>query len=146
MFRTILVGVDGSPQSTAALETAIDLAERYQAKLGIIHAFPPVSDLLGNPFYEQLLAARMSNGEQILEAARSLIGDRAAVETQLLEGPPADAIMRVAETEHYDLIVVGSRGQGQLRGLLLGSVSSAVAQRAPCPVLVVHPSCARADA
>jgi nucleotide-binding universal stress UspA family protein len=85
-----------------------------------------------------LLAARTLIGEQVLDTARTEVGDAARVETQLIEGPPAPAILRVAQEEAFDLIVLGSRGQGQLAGLLLGSVSSAVAQRADCPVLIVH--------
>ncbi|NOK60180.1 MAG: universal stress protein [Chloroflexi bacterium AL-W] len=138
MFHKILVAVDGSSQSRHAIDVGADLAERYQASLCLLHAFPHVSDLLGTPHYENLLAARMLIGNQLLEGARTQIGDRMEVETQLLEGPPASAIIRVAETERYDLIVVGSRGRGQLAGMLLGSVSHAVAQRAHCAVLIVH--------
>ena len=138
MFRKILVAVDGSPQSHAALRLAVDMAQRYRASLCLLHAFPHVSDLLGTPQYEHLLAARMLIGETLLDSARTEIGDEAPVETQLIEGPPAPAILRVAQEEGYDLIVLGSRGQGQIAGLLLGSVSSAVAQRADCPVLIVH--------
>lgn len=137
MFHKILVAVDGSPQSRHAIDVGTDLAERYQASLCLLHAFPHVSDLLGTPHHENLLAARTLIGNQLLEGARTQVGDRVQVETQLLEGPPTSAIMRVAETEGYDLIVVGSRGRGQIAGMLLGSVSHAVAQRATCPVLIV---------
>lgn len=138
MIRKILVAVDGSEHARAALELAIDLAQRYEASLCLVHAFPHVSDLLGTPAYDHLLAARTMIGSQVLEAARAQVGDAVPVEAQLLEGPPASAILRVAEGEHCDIIVVGSRGRGQLTGLLLGSVSSTVAQHARCPVLIVH--------
>jgi nucleotide-binding universal stress UspA family protein len=138
MFRNILVAIDGSRHACDALDLAIDLAQRYQAKLTLLHAFPHVSDLLGTPQYEHLLAARTLIGEQLLESARTQVGDSVPVETQLIEGPAASAILRVAEHEGYDMIVLGSRGHGQIGGLLLGSVSSAVAQRAQCPVLIVH--------
>lgn len=138
MFRNILVAFDGSPNASQALVMAVDLARHYQAKLCLLHAFPHVSDLLGTPQYEHLLAARSLIGEQVLDSARRQIPDDVQVATQLLEGPPAPAILRVAAEEPCDLIVMGSRGHGQLSGLLLGSVSSAVAQRAQCPVLIVH--------
>jgi nucleotide-binding universal stress UspA family protein len=138
MFRKILVGVDGSPHSQQAISMAVDLAQRYGASVCLLHAYPHVSDLLGTPQYEHLLAARTLIGENLLEAARTQVGDVVPIETQLIEGPAAPAILRVAEEEGYDLLVVGSRGRGQVAGLLLGSVSSAIAQRALCPVLIVH--------
>jgi nucleotide-binding universal stress UspA family protein len=138
MFRKILVAVDGSRHASAALDVAVDLAPRYSASLCLLHAFPHVSDLLGTPQYEHLLAARSMIGHQLLEGAQAQVGDSVPVEVQLIEGPPAPAILRVAEEDGCDLIVLGSRGHGQLAGLLLGSVSSTVAQRAHCPVLIVH--------
>lgn len=138
MFRNILVAVDGSPSSRDALAVALDLAQKYKASICLLHVFPHVSDLLGTPQYEQLLEARSANGQSILESMRTQVGDLVPVETQLIEGPPAPAILRVAEEDGFDLIVMGSRGHGQLAGLLLGSVSNAVAQRATCPVMIVH--------
>lgn len=138
MFHTILVAVDGSEHARKALDVAIDLAQRYDATLCLLHAFPHVSDFLGTPFYEDMVESRTLIGRTLLESAHSQVGDSAPVETQLLEGPPAPAILRVAEVEQVDLIVIGSRGHGGIAGLLMGSVSSAVAQRAHCAVLVVH--------
>jgi nucleotide-binding universal stress UspA family protein len=138
MIRNILVAVDGSENARAALDFAIDMAPRYGATLVLLHAFPHVSDLLGTPQYEQLLAARTLIGQRLLEAARTQVGDITATQTQLVEGPPTPAILRVAAEEGCDMIIMGSRGHGQIAGLLLGSVSSAVAQQARCPVLIVH--------
>lgn len=144
MFRKILVAIDGSAHADAALACAIDLARRYEATLCLVHAFPPVSDLLGAPQYEHLLEARSVGGMQLLEHARAQVAGAASVELQLIEGPPAPAILRIAQEEKCDLIVVGSRGRGQIAGLLLGSVSSVIAQRAACPVLIVHEQLNRA--
>jgi nucleotide-binding universal stress UspA family protein len=138
MFRNILVAVDGSTSSNDALTVAIDLAQKYNASICLVHAFLHVSDLLGAPHYEQLLEARSETGAAILESARTQVGDLVPVETQLIEGPPAPAILRVAEEDGFDLVVMGSRGHGQIAGLLLGSVSNIVAQRANCPVMIVH--------
>ncbi len=138
MFRKILVAVDGSRHSSRALEFADDLSQRYKTPLLVLHAFPHVSDLLGTPQYERMLEARAMIGEQLLASARAQLSAREPIETQLIEGPPAPAILRVAVEESCDLIVIGSRGHGQLVGILLGSVSSVVAQRAVCPVLIVH--------
>lgn len=138
MFRKILVAIDGSQQSREALTIALDLAGRYRATICLLHAFPHVSDLLGTPQYEHLLEARSTIGQQILDSTRAQIDKDVPIETQLIEGPAAPAILRVAAEDSCDLIVMGSRGHGQLAGILLGSVSSAVAQRANCPVLIVH--------
>jgi nucleotide-binding universal stress UspA family protein len=138
MLRKILVAIDGSAHARKALEIATDIAQNYGATLVLLHAFPHVSDLLGTPHYENLLGARSLIGERILESGRDQVGDVAPVETQLVEGPPAPAILRVAADEGCDLIVVGSRGHGQLAGLLLGSVSAVVAQQSHGPVLIVR--------
>jgi nucleotide-binding universal stress UspA family protein len=138
MVHKILVATDGSSLARTALDFAIDLAPRYRATLVLAHAFPHVSDLLGTPQYDHLLAARTLIGQQLLAAAQTQVGDTAPVEIQLVEGPAAPAILRIAADESCDMIVMGSRGHGQLSGLLLGSVSSVVAQRAECPVLIVH--------
>jgi nucleotide-binding universal stress UspA family protein len=138
MFRKILVAVDGSKQSTAALAIAADLARRYRASLLLLHAFPHISDFLGTPQYEYLLETRSAIGQQLLNGARAQVEEDIPTETQLIEGPPAPAILRVTAEDHCDMIVMGARGHGQLAGLLLGSVSAVVAQRAHCPVLIVH--------
>lgn len=138
MFRKILVAIDGSQSSREAVDIAVDLAKRYRGSVCILHAYPHVSDLLGTPEYERLVAQRTLAGQELLDAAVAWVGDQVPVETQLLEGPAASAIVRVAETEGYDLIVLGARGRHHFAGVLLGSVSSTVMQRAPCPVLIAH--------
>lgn len=138
MFKKILVALDGSPNSREALAMAVDLAQQYRATIELLHAFPHVSDLLGTPQYEHLLEARSAIGSQILETMRQQVPPALTTELQLLEGPAASAILRVADEDGCDLIVLGSRGYGQLAGILLGSVSNTVAQRARCPVLIVH--------
>ncbi|MCU0492814.1 MAG: universal stress protein [Chloroflexaceae bacterium] len=138
MFRRILVATDGSPQATLAVRAAADLARRYRATVTLLHAYHHVSDLIGTPYYDRLLESRVANAEALLSAAHAEIGNGVVVETQLIEGPPAAAILRVALEEKHDLIVIGSRGHSQLASMVLGSVSGAVAQRAPCPVLIVR--------
>jgi nucleotide-binding universal stress UspA family protein len=139
VFHKILLAYDGSAHAETARAMAADLALRYGATLVLLHAFPRVPTLLGSPQYDQLLAERSLLGEQLLGQARSHLPETLVVETQLLEGPPAEAILRVAAEDGCDLIVLGSRGRSQLAELVLGSVSSAVAHRATCPVLIARP-------
>ncbi len=122
MFRKILVAVDGSCHSSRTLELADNVSRRYKIPLLVLHAFPYVSDLLGTPHYERVLDSREMVGEQMLASARAQLLEREPVETQLIEGPPAPAILRVAVEEHCDLTVIGSRGHGQLASILLDGV------------------------
>lgn len=139
MFKNIVIAVDGSDHSYRALPYAKGLAEQCGAALWLIHAFPHTSDLLGYDEYEKLVGRREAAGQKILDEARQLLGQTTVeIHEELLEGPPAEAILTVAQTRAVDLIVVGSRGLSSIQELLLGSVSQKVLQYARCPVLVVR--------
>ena len=139
MFTHIVVGVDGSDHGFHALEYAAKIAQLFGASLRLVYAFPETSDLLGSPTYDKLLARRMAKGQSVLDEARQRVADfNLDVHEELLEGPAAEAILKVAGVREADLIVLGTRGLGQLAGLLLGSVSSKVAQHARCPVMLVR--------
>lgn len=141
MFRKILVAVDGSEGSHRAMSLATDLARKFDADLCLLHAFPHIADCLGSQIYDQMVQKHTLEGQYLLESLRQEIlqmDDHLTIDTQLLEGAPATAILQVAEIEGMDLIVVGSRGHNALTNLLLGSVSTAVTQHAHCPVMVVH--------
>ncbi|MBT3714498.1 MAG: universal stress protein, partial [Anaerolineae bacterium] len=73
--------------------------------------------------------------EEAIEAVGEIPGE---VHTEILEGSAAEVVLNVANVRHIDLIVMGSRGHGKLRGLLLGSQSQKVLQHAPCPVMIVR--------
>lgn len=143
MFQTVLCPVDGSPQSLEALRVAADLAARYQARLRLLHVVPVQwLDLLANrpPMGEVDLLPKdlerrlVAEGERILAAA--LEGLPEGAEAEQVEGVPAEVIC--AEAEKADVVVIGSRGMGRLRGMLMGSVSQYVTTHAKCPVMVVH--------
>jgi nucleotide-binding universal stress UspA family protein len=139
--QRILIGVDGSSSSVAALRYAARLAEALDAPLEavIVWAYPP--------YWEQGLVAGWSPEAE----ARSVLNDaiREAFGTHLPEnlarsvhaGSPAHSLIKLSES--YEMLVLGSRGHGGFAGLLLGSVSSACAAHAHCPVLIVHDSPAR---
>jgi nucleotide-binding universal stress UspA family protein len=139
MFAQIIVAVDGSEHSDRALEYAKALAECFGSTIRLVHAFPETSDLLGYEEYEKLVSRREVAGQLVIDQARQKLGDtNIKIDEELLEGPPAEAILAVAETRHADLIVMGTRGLGNLQMLLLGSVSHKVMQYATCPVFVVR--------
>jgi len=139
MFKRIILAIDGSDHSYRALECAKNLARSLGGSLWLVHVFPHTSDLLGYEQYESLVARRTTAGQAILNEARERLGEiPVAIKEELIEGPEAEAILNVAQTREADLIVMGTRGLGSLRGLLLGSVSNKVIQQAPCPVLLVR--------
>ena len=138
MFTKILLATDGSPNAERALAYARDLAIREKAEVYVVNTFPPVPTQLGNPWYDRRIVRNIAKSEKVAEKAAEKLrkaGAKAIVE--VLEGPPADAILRVAEAQKCDLIIMGSRGHGELTSLLLGSVSHRVLSHAHVPVLIV---------
>lgn len=139
MFHKIIVAIDGSEHSHRALEVGKDLANRYEATVWLVHVFPHTSDLLGYDEYEKLVARREEAGQAVLDEAHNLLSTvNFPVYEELLEGPPAEAIINVAEVRGVDLIIMGTRGLSSLQGLLLGSVSHRVMHHAHCPVMLIR--------
>ena len=139
MYATIIVALDGSEQSMTALKHARAIAESFGSKLVLVHAFPPTSDLRDVLHYNNLMTMRTMEGQSIINTAREQL-ERTSIEVEedLLEGPAAEAILSAAATRNPDLIVLGSRGMGSLKGLVFGSVSTKISHYAPCPVMVVR--------
>ncbi len=139
MFSHILIAVDGSAHSDKALTYARGMAENFGARLMLVHAYPQTSDLLGYRDFERLVSRRQAAGQDVIDAARNLLGDTGLdVHENLLEGPEAEAILAAAEIHGVDLIVMGTRGRGSIEGLVFGSVSRKVTHLAPCPVLLIR--------
>jgi len=136
--NTIVVGYDGSPEARAALAYA---AERVDGsgKLFIVAAAAPVPDLLGTPYYQQHLDASQSRSRELLEEAASQVPAGVDYATELIDGPAADAIVRVADVRDAREIVIGSRGLGRVRAVL-GSVSHDVLHLTHRPVVVIPPT------
>lgn len=138
MFQQILLAYDGSAHSKRAAEFTADIAVHRHALVRIVTAFRPISRVMGNPELEQAMQRETSEANATaLEAATILRAAGLDPHIEVLEGPPADAILRVAEVRNSELIVMGSRGLGNAAALFLGSVSNKVLQEAKCPVLVV---------
>ena len=132
----VLLGIDGSSASEAATELAFDEASRRGVDLVALHAWSDVGvfPILGMDWHQyedeghQVLAERLAGWQERypdVQVRRRVVCDQPA--RWLLE-----------ESEHAQLVVVGSRGRGGFKGMLLGSVSTAVAQGAKAPVLVVR--------
>ena len=126
--RCLVTGVDASPESVAALDLALELAGRLDARLVVVHAVGLLEEGGYRPRPD--LAAIVSDARQRVGAGE------AAVDTVYEDGPPPDVLLRIAERESAELLVVGSRGvSGALRQL--GSTSEAVITSSRIPVLVV---------
>jgi nucleotide-binding universal stress UspA family protein len=139
MFENVLLAVDGSKSSMQAAQIAAEIARCHKGILRIVVAFDPLPSYLGEPNLQAALSIRMKKAEEILSDALDAVGSvPGEIHSEILEGPPAEAILHVAEIRHNDLIVMGSRGLGRLTGLLLGSQSHKVVTHAPCPVLIVR--------
>ncbi len=138
MYKKILIAYDGSAHSQRALVCAQDLAQKYAAQLILVHAFHPIPKEWGAPFLEEAEEHATKAAETVVHEALSRLGETGLqVLVEVLEGPPAEAILRVAETRACDLIVMGSRGLGEVQAVLLGSVSERVLHHSPVPVLIV---------
>lgn len=127
--QSILVPLDGSPPSIAALAHALALASDYDARIDVLHVLPP-SQPLGPA--AQLDADRAVDAA--VESARAAIGARLTRRT--ISGDPLRAIVEAAHG--FDLIVMGTHGWSGRLHALLGSVAEGVIRNAPCPVLTVR--------
>ncbi len=150
----VVVGVDGSAESREALAAAVGEAARLGAVVEAVSSYqvtdhwtdlasvvvPPVEEIrarLGDVARDQVDAVLAEAGERGSTSVPE-------VRIDIVEGPPGEVL--TARSRGADLLVVGSRGRGAFRALLLGSIALHCALHAPCPVMVVRPSGDRAAA
>ncbi|MBM3180884.1 MAG: universal stress protein [Chloroflexi bacterium] len=140
MFDKILLAVDGSDHALHAARKAAELARAMNSKdFRIVVAYDFIPPYLGEPNMQSAINARMDDANAFVQKAMETIGQiPCEIHTELIEGSPAEAIIKAANSFKCDVIVMGSRGLGTLAGLLLGSTSQKVVAHAPCPVLIVR--------
>lgn len=142
-YAKILAPVDGSANSFTALSHAVELAKILDAEIGILHVavliqqLPMAVPLADVYLPENLLAQIEGFGSAVLQQAVAQVPEGITVKTYCEVGSPAIVIPEFAEQNKYDMIVIGSRGLGVIKGLVMGSVSNYVVNHAKCPVLVV---------
>ncbi|WP_027718066.1 universal stress protein [Desulfovirgula thermocuniculi] len=143
MFKNILVPVDGSEHSQRALDRATELAKITGAKLVVFHALHIPSTLhslshVAEETYNFIRQQVQNTGEKIIkEAMEKCSRNGVSAEGKLVWGDPAYEITREEQEGNYDLIVIGGRGMGEIKGWVLGSISRRVVRYAKCPVLVI---------
>jgi nucleotide-binding universal stress UspA family protein len=140
-WKTILVGVDGSPGSRRALSWAAAEAADHGADLVVLNVWEhTVLGAAGNVSVPERNVPDDSQrtADELLDVIREELGERPSVlvQPQVKQGRPAKIL--IDESENASLLVVGKRGHGGFAGLVLGSVSQHVAAYAKCPVTVVN--------
>jgi nucleotide-binding universal stress UspA family protein len=135
-MKNILVPLDGSDTSKKGLEKALYFAKLSGASITGVHVvvvYPTLASTVTK--YRDFLT---SKAEKMLDSTKDYCKKQDVKFTfKILHGKPASSIATFAETQKMDLIIIGSRGVGGLRGTILGSVASTVVQKSKVPVLVV---------
>lgn len=142
MFKEILVPVDGSDFSWRAVKVAASMAEKYDSRITVLYVVslpfstPALSPEVGGIIPQSIFDELEKEGQSVLTRAEGELSN-ASVITKLRSGHPAMEIIDEAKNG-YDLIVIGSRGLGELKGFVMGSVSDRVTHHAGCAVMIVH--------
>ena len=138
----VLLATDGLEDATLAARAAVDLAKRGAAELHVVHAWHTVP----SPHFDRLIRSGLEDeGREVLEEQVRRVEDEGGTVAgaHLREGRTVEAIVEQAEEIGAGLLVVGSRGMGRLGRLVVGSTSTGVVHRSPCPVLIVREAEAR---
>jgi len=147
MYKKILAGLDGSKHGIEAARAAVELARTFDAELHLLTVTRPykvspelrqfleAENLLGEPKYvmDDMTNSIVSEAKDVATKA-GLEG----VKTVVREGKPARTLLAYAKENDIDLIVVGSRGVGELEAALLGSVSQKIGMLSECTVMIVR--------
>lgn len=138
--KKILVPVDGSDNSYRALNQALLLAKSTNAKLTAIHVVesPPTIYVESQKVLDQLLSNYRRESAKILDRCKEIAEKNGIeIETVIAEGDPASNITGYAENGGFDVIVMGSRGLGRLKEMVLGSVTNKVLHHTKSSVMIV---------
>ena len=141
MTKKILVPVDGSDQALKAIDFAANLAKQDGATIHLLHVYklPIIPEGMG----EYVISDRIelqALGEQIISVAKDELTKKGGqhIEATVIEGDPAERIIAYAKDHDVDMVVMGSRGLGSFKGLLLGSVSNKVSHRTDRTCVIVR--------
>jgi nucleotide-binding universal stress UspA family protein len=134
-----LVPLDGSEHSNRALEAAVQIAKKVGGKITLSHVYSVSPSAITPMQVYRYAQAMRKNGKAVLaEGKKKAKAEGVQVETLLLDGHTVEEILKTAREGNFNLIVIGARGMGRMKELLMGSVSDGVTKHAPCPVLVIR--------
>ncbi len=136
----VLVAYDGSKASKKALDKGVELATKLGGDLLLLSVTEPVCPIgISEADCARMDEILKNETEGILDGIRGELEKKAIkVKTLVKKGSPADEIVKLAEREGVDTVVIGSHGRHGAKKFFLGSVSSRVAERAPCSVFVAR--------
>ena len=142
-MKRIMFATDFSPGAAAAEREALRLAHALAAEVVLAHVAgetPRLGSVLYTPEVRAVFdSARQWAADALAKRVSELAAEGLTARSVVRVGQPADEIVRVADDEHVDLIVMGTQGRTGLERLMLGSVAERVIRRARCPVLTVRP-------
>ncbi len=145
-FRKILCPTDFSEPSWEAMKAAVELALHFSSELLAVHVVLPVPIVPGVPLgfnvpqYQQEL--ELSSRKKLDDWVRKEVPKKIRGKTRVVLGDPAEQIVKIAEEEKTDLIVIATQGQTGVKRLVFGSVTEKVIRLAPEPVLTIRPASA----
>jgi nucleotide-binding universal stress UspA family protein len=141
LFTNILVPVDGSDNSYRALDAALVLAEKLGSIITVIHVMEqiPITHIGSEKLLSELLEAYKKENQNILSKCSEIATQKGlTLKTLLLQGNPASVILDYSKKEKFDLLIMGSRGLGKFKELILGSVSGKIVHHSPSAVMLIR--------
>ena len=141
MYKTIVVGTDGSESSLLAVRRAAGIAAAMNAELVLASAYyGSDADAMASTRGDSQTVVGDQSADEILAKAIAVAKEEGAdkVHAQMRQGAPVEALMRIVMDAEADLLVVGNRGINSLTGRLLGSVPADLARQSQCDTMIVH--------
>jgi nucleotide-binding universal stress UspA family protein len=143
VFNKILFATDGSEPSLRALETLVDLAKSFNSKITVLNSYevpiPITKYEVSSDLYLSVEEALSKNSREVLEEVKNRL-DKEGVQADYISqvGDSGSLIVEKASEVESSMILMGSRGLGSIKSVLMGSVSSYVLHHAKCPVMIIH--------
>jgi nucleotide-binding universal stress UspA family protein len=136
-----LVPVDGSDNSYRALDAALLLSEKLGSNITVIHVMEqvPITHIGSEKLLNEFLESYKKENQEILSKCSEIATQTGlTINTFLLEGNPASEILNFSKKEKFDLLIMGRRGLGKFKELILGSISSKIVHHSPSAVLLIR--------